>query len=293
MTLRAAGQNGSWIVNLPRVEALQPYWNYRWGLERVDAQSADVEFLPMVWGGAAGAEGLAEKLQTTVVPHIQSGLVQRVMGFNEPDKATQSNLSVERALELWPQLEALGVPLVSPSCARAHGQWMQEFMERASAECRRVDWIGVHWYGGIRPARFQARLEQIYQQYGKPILVTEFAPTDRTALAVSENRHSRQEVLDFAKVVLPWMEAQDWIAGYAWFPFDIDRAHGWTSALFDEDGQMTALGRYYASVTTENPSGDQSIQVEKATKKEEEEQETKEANFSYKQKRIKLFIEDA
>ena len=62
------------------------------------------------------------------------------------------------------------------------------------------------------------------------------------------------------KQALPWMEEQDCIAGYAWFPFDINCPVGNSSALFDKNGNLTACGRYYKSVTPENPSGDQTIQ---------------------------------
>jgi hypothetical protein len=61
------------------------------------------------------------------------------------------------------------------------------------------------------------------------------------------------------KDVLPWMESQNWIAGYAWFSFGIDEAVGSSSALFDHEGNLTDLGRFYQSVTNENPFGDQLI----------------------------------
>jgi hypothetical protein len=40
--------------------------------------------------------------------------------------------------------------------------------------------------------------------------VTEFAPSDRAATTTADNRYSQQNVLDFAKAILPWMEAQEW-----------------------------------------------------------------------------------
>jgi hypothetical protein len=55
---------------------------------------------------------------------------------------------------------------------------------------------------------------------------------------------------------------QDWIAGYSWFSFKSSSPAGTSSALFDENGNITTLGRYYASVNTENPNGDQSIEIE-------------------------------
>jgi hypothetical protein len=94
----------------------------------------------------------------------------------------------------------------------------------------------------------------------RPILVTEFAPADWQATTPEANKWSHNRVLDFAKQALPWLEQQDWIAGYAWFPFESSFPAGSTSALFDENGVITALGRYYASVTPDNIYGDQSIE---------------------------------
>ncbi len=59
------------------------------------------------------------------------------------------------------------------------------------------------------------------------------------------------------KDVLPWMESQNWIAGYAWFSCGIDEAVGTSSVLFDLKGNLTTPGRSYQSVTNENPYGDQ------------------------------------
>ena len=40
-----------------------------------------------------------------------------LLGFNEPDLAEQANMTVEKALELWPRLEATGMRLGSPAVA--------------------------------------------------------------------------------------------------------------------------------------------------------------------------------
>ena len=81
-----------------------------------------------------------------------------------------------------------------------------------------------------------------------PVLITEFSPMDLRATRARDNKHTHAEVLEFAKQVIPWLEAQGWIAGYAWFSFRPTEAYGTTSALFIEEGELTALGRYYASV---------------------------------------------
>ena len=136
---------------------------------------------------------------------------------------------------------------------------MEEFMK--SGSCMQLDWVGVHWYGGADFASFARSMSLLHEKYQRPLLVTEFAPADWNAATPEENRRSPEQVLAFMKKALPWMEAQDWIAGYAWFSFSASSAAGTSSALFNADGSLTALGRFYASVTTENPEGDQSIVV--------------------------------
>lgn len=280
-TLRdpAASSKGTWDKNLPKLEKLQPYWNYSWGADWVSKQTNFIssEFVPMIWGKPKSADALRSTLGEKVVPHIKGGRVKRVLGFNEPDKEDQSDMPYMQAIELWPEFMKLGVPLCSPACANPEGvndpsaqgvpgTWMRDFMKEADKRGYRVDYVGVHWYGGSSPKEFKDKLLRIYEKYGKrPLLITEFAPANwKTNGDMTKNKHTTAKVLAFAKEVLPWMEKQDWIAGYAWFSFGIDRPQGYTSALFFEDGSLTALGRYYASVTTENPGGDQSIQPDAA-----------------------------
>ena len=92
-------------------------------------------------------------------------------------------------------------------------------------------------------------------------MITEFAPADWQAKIHSQNRMKAPAVLSFMKEVLPWMEKQDWIAGYAWFSFGPHEPHGHTSSLFGKNGNLSALGRFYRSVSTDSPNGDQSIDL--------------------------------
>ena len=270
LTMRKPGEPGSAEVNLPRLKKVNPYWNYSWGWDQFSGQPKNVEFMPMAWG-AWSVDGLRKGLRKGVTPHIKSGKVKRFLGFNEPDKPEQANMSYQAALKYWPILETLKVPLCSPACANpegvnddtvqgVRGTWMKDFMAEADRRGYRVDYTGVHWYGGTHVEHFKEKMKRIYEKYGKrPILITEFAPADWEAKNLAQNRHKRHMVLAFMKEVLPWMEKQDWIAGYAWFSFGIHEAVGHTSALFDKNGNLTACGRYYQSITTENPEGDQSI----------------------------------
>jgi len=271
-TLRRGSEKkpGNIASNVDRLKALNVSWNYSWGLKYIEEQPPQIEFIPMTWGSFRNTGW-----QAGVIADIEAGRVKRFLGFNEPDKQEQANMPYTRAIELWPELEKLGVPLCSPACANAEGisdssaqdvrgTWMPDFMEEAEGRGYRIDYIGVHWYGGCSVSSFQEKMKRIYRMYGRrPLLITEFAPADWKARSPADNRHSPAAVLEFMKEVLPWMEKQDWIAGYAWFSFGIDSPVGTSSALFDEDGKLTACGRYYRSVTPDNPRGDQRIKPDK------------------------------
>jgi Glycosyl hydrolase catalytic core len=259
-TLRAEGQMGSWVENLPKVLLLNPYWNYDWGMVRIDAQPDDIEFVPMVWG-ASDPDQLHQRLQEHVVPYIESGQVKRLFGFNEPDLRSQANMNVRQALNLWPELEFVNISLATPSCAKPAGPWMKAFMANVTQSCKRADWVGVHWYGGTDFASFVSRITNYYELYRRPLVITEFGSADFTATTVENNQHSPAAVLAFMKQALPWLEAQYWIVGYVWFAFNITKPSGTSSALIDDQGNLTALGRFYASVRNELPEGDQSIEL--------------------------------
>ena len=271
------GRKPDAVENAARIKALNVYWNYTWGGRRSAAQPADIEFVPMVWG-AWDKQKLKNYLATAVVPEIQAGRAKRLLGFNEPDKKKQANMTYKQALKYWPLLESMNVPLASPGCANTEGinddtaqgvkgTWMRDFMREVDKRGYRVDYIAVHAYHGTSAKHFKAKMKRIYEKYGRrPLLITEFAVADWKAKTPEKNRYSQAKVLAFMKEVLPWLEKQDFIAGYSWFPFSAASAAGTHSALFDEDGKLTACGRYYASITTENPNGNQSIKPDDARK---------------------------
>lgn len=276
---KAKKAGGSWDKNMPLVRKLDVSWNYSWGPNHVESQPDDIEFLPMIWGGA-GKEKLKQYLEKAVIPNIKSGKSKRLLCLNEPDKKEQANMPYMVAIELWPEFEKLDIPLCSPACANpeginddsiqgVQGTWMRDFIKEADKRGYRIDYIGVHWYGGTSAQNFKDKMKRIYEKYGRrPLLITEFAPADwKTKGDITKNKHKPENVLKFMKEVLPWMEKQDWIAGYAWFPFKIDSPQGTSSALFDNNGNLTACGKYYKSVTTENPTGDQDIKPDSPYKK--------------------------
>jgi hypothetical protein len=138
-------------------------------------------------------------------------------------------------------------------------QWMKQFAQSVDDNCLRMEWVGVHWYGGASFTEFQQKMQEFYNLYRRPLLVTEFAPADWSATSVNNNKWTEAMVLDFMKQALPWLEATPWIAGYCWFSFSLSSPAGTSSALIDVQGDLTTNGRYYASVTTADPDGDMRI----------------------------------
>lgn len=231
------------LANLPHLSELRASWNHNWGPHRVDEQPDAVEFLPTLWGGQS-LDAARTKLASEVAPHVASGSVRRLLGFHEPDNSKQSNMPVTRALEVWPALESLEIPLVSPSCSDPFGPWLEEFMLNVDLLCLRVDWIGIRWSGPAVLPSLQDDLRALYEKFNRPLLLTTLAPKSDNA----------NDMLRFMKKALPWLESTEYIRGYAWASTE-----GSASALFKRDGTLTACGRYYASVSPHSPKGDQSI----------------------------------
>lgn len=255
----AVGSLISSARNVPILQSLRPYWNYGWSSVRSTIQPDDIEWVPMIWGGQ-NANAVKQRIDSYVVPHIKSGKVKRILGFNEPDSPSQSNMTVERALEIWPTLEYTNVSVISPSCALPASEWMRSFMITSTNTCKRVDWVAVHWYGSANFISFRNMVRNYYYMYGKkPIILTEFAVADYKTTTFEGNGNTREEVLSFMKQALPWLESRSWIVGYAWFPYSINDIKGWTSALYDNSGQLTPLGQYYASVRKDAPYGNLTI----------------------------------
>ena len=234
-------------VSLPRLEALSPAWFYSWAAEPFtgfEALPAGSAFVPMAWG-RAGLVGDGAVKPALWIAGREAGLYDTLLGFNEPDFASQSNISAAQALDLWPALESTGLRLVSPSAAHATGTWMKDFMAGVEARGLRVDAVGVHRYGGPDAQAFLRWLEGVHDLYQRPLWVTELGVADWNADTPEQNRYTDKQVYDFMYEVLPALERLDYVERYAWFPSDRHRAALTHSSLFEPDGSLTRLGRLY------------------------------------------------
>lgn len=223
-----------------KTSELGAHWMYSWGNTIREEIPDNVEFVPMFWGSGSVNQENLDRIKKLA----DEGTVKYVLGFNEPDGLTQANMTVDKAIELWPQLEQMGIPLVSPATVNPTNDWMQEFMRRADAQGLRVDYVAVHHYGGANVLAFINKLKETYNLYKRPIWVTEFAVADWNATSPENNRYTEAEVIAFMKDALVALDDIDWVYRYAWF--DGRNAPLFSSALFDDSARITPVGQIYA-----------------------------------------------
>jgi len=232
-----------WVQKL---NDLHVSWHYSWGSDLKKDEPDSVEFVPMIWGAWGDFSGLDKKI-TKIKALADSGKVHYLLGFNEPDNKDQANMSVDDAIKAWPKLMDAGVKLGSPACVHADRTWMKQFMAKADSLEYRIDFVTVHWYGGKNADNFINYLKKIHDLYNRPIWITEFAVADWSAGSVSENKYTASDVKKFLSEVLPAMEKLNFVERYAWFSASTSSAALGTSALFDNSGNLTSVGKLYAN----------------------------------------------
>lgn len=236
-------KNAGWNT---KIEKLNGSWHYSWGSDLDKLEPDDVEFVPMIWGAWSDTAKVQQKLDE-ILELKNQGKVKYLLGFNEPDHTDQANMSVESAIKYWPKLEAVGLPLGSPAAANPTGDWMKAFMEEAGKRNFRIDFICVHWYGGISVSGFLTRLKEIHDLYNRPIWITEFAPADWTAQSPATSKHTKLEILNFMKEALPALDDLEYVQRYSWFSANETSGPLGNAALFTSSGQLTTLGAFYST----------------------------------------------
>lgn len=225
------------------LDALDVNWFYTWGASYPEGRPMQ-DFIPMIWG--------PESVRRDAVEEVKSELpvtgAAELLGFNEPDHPEQSDMSVETAIELWPALESSGLRLGSPAPVQALGDWLKEFMEEAGAKDLRVDFITMHSYPSPNSDSFLENVQKLYDRYGKPIWITEYAVADWEATAKSPSRHSEKDIMAFMAETASGLRQMPFVERFAWKT----RAEGdpimGASALFRQDGSLTPTGELYKSL---------------------------------------------
>lgn len=216
-------------------------WYYTWAASPQGVVGAGAEgFVPMVWG---------EKSMDAANLATAQANGPYLLGFNEPDMAEQSDMSVDRALDLWPKLMATGKVLGSPAVAYGGdtaGGWLDRFMTGAAARGYRVDFVALHWYGGdfrTGPAVEQLRsyLEAVHRKYGKPVWLTEYALTD---FSHGTRFPSEEQQAAFVTASTKMLDSLPYVRRYAWFGLPAADS-GPSTGLYRSGAVETEAGRAF------------------------------------------------
>ena len=186
-----------------------------------------------------------------------------LLGFNEPDRPDQANMSVARAVELWPRLMAMDVPLVSPANALGgEDWWLQNFADQIDGRGYRMEYSGGHWYSGPSVNNLFAHIDDVQSRSnGRPVWLTEFSVVDWSG---GSGNWSEESNYNFILEFLWRAESKANLEKYAVFLFSGNSpANPWTMSNprsnFFSNGSLTPFGKAYAawdgvtSIQTDQP----------------------------------------
>jgi hypothetical protein len=181
---------------------------------------------------------------TSALNKIAAAGYKTVLGFNEPNKTDQANLTVAQVIGMWPALTAnAGVRVSSPSTsADAPGQsWFTDFMTQATAMSFRVDFIALHWYGwnagscDSKASQLESYIKWAEAIPGnRPIWITEWG-------CLNLSNPDMATVQAFYTAAVAMFAKHPRIERYAWYP--------WTTNnnLVDTADALTSLGTAFAA----------------------------------------------
>ncbi|HEX3750620.1 MAG TPA: sigma-70 family RNA polymerase sigma factor [Streptosporangiaceae bacterium] len=217
-------------------------WFYNWGSSPSGVASPPgVGYVPMIWGASNVTSATLAQVKTEG---------RYLLGFNEPDLAAQSNMTVPQALSLWPQLEATGMTLGSPAVSAngaTPGSWLDQFMSGAAARGDRVDFITLHWYGsdfstGPAVSQLESYLQAVYDRYHKPIWLTEFGLAN---FGTGQFPTGAQQAA-FVTAAIKMLDSLSYVQRYAWFALPANSTDG-SMGLFTSSGAATETGQAFAA----------------------------------------------
>lgn len=209
-------RKSAWLL-----EDLGISWYYNWGSSNF-ADNINAEFVPMIWGTSS----MNQETLNEIREGYEEGRYKYLLTFNEPDvysPGISSGISVETALDLWPELEKLGIPLSSPAPTNYYTGWLDEFMEGVKERNYRVDFIALHCYQNFGDANavneLRNQLIEIYQKYQLPIWITEFAAIDIWVWGGHTGNPdcTLDAAKKYTKNISNMLESLGFIERYAWF----------------------------------------------------------------------------
>ena len=221
-------------------------WYYNWSTSHASFTTpSGASYVPMIWSAAhVTSQELSEA----------KAAGSYLLGFNEPDMRGQANMSVDNALQLWPQLQATGMTLGSPAVAyggNTAGGWLDRFMSEAASKGYRVDFVTLHWYGGDFNTtnavnQLRSYIQAVYNRYHKPIWLTEFALMRFSSAGTIYPTEGQQAA--FLTAATKMLDGLPYLQRYAWYKLGAPDT-GDSSGLFRSGPQITPVGQAFQAAS--------------------------------------------
>jgi hypothetical protein len=217
-------------------------WTYNWGSGKPGNLPAGVQFYPMWWS----YYGASQAADTAALTALVNGGAPVLLMYNEPDNASQANLTVAYALQGYTHASvaarSIGFGnLISPACADDNSTWMQQFMASVKSQGLLCHAVAIHNYNSSASA-FLSYVDGIHNRYGYNVYVTEFAPTDwksPTGITVAMCQ-------SYMATAVPGLKSRGYVLDYSWYCGTLPGTGVLqTAALFDSSGNLTTLGTQY------------------------------------------------
>jgi Glycosyl hydrolase catalytic core len=213
-------------------------WYYTWRTSS-GLRPAKARFVPMIWG--------AKQVTASDLATARKSSTGELLGFNEPDRPDQANLTPQQACDLWPRLQATGLRLGAPAVswgADMAGGWLDRFMTCARKRHLRVDFIPLHFYSSNYTSAandLKRYIAATHARYRKPVWITEYALLD---FGAGRPQATPAQQSAFVRRSTAMMNRLSYLERYAWFALEYDKARLGTG-LYDAKGRPTPWGSAY------------------------------------------------
>lgn len=207
-------------------------WVYNWNISR--NSTLDLEYVPIRqnrWW-----PGLGQNWQSRGANHL--------LGYNEPDRPDQANLTVSEAIGGWPDLLATGLRAGAPAVSDGGLSWLYDFIDQADAANLRVDFVPIHYYRCRTPSdaagaatQFYDFLKGIHDRTKRPLWVTEWNNGANWTTCADPTFAQQQAAV---AAMIDMLEETPFVERYALYNWVEDvRRVKW------DDGWLTAAGVTY------------------------------------------------
>ncbi len=187
-------------------------WAYNYDDNTTVVLPPSVDFVPMIhdayWEPLSDVQARSPGWRDQAQPDY-------LLAYNEPDNSTQANMSTNTVISLWPSLQNLNVPLLSPAMQNTFDAWAYSFFDLIASNNFRVDYTAVHLYVPPSSTSLIGDLQSAYSTWGRPVWLTEFSPVDWSG----NQGWTEDDDYNFLAEFMWLAEGNEWLKRYAIFPF--------------------------------------------------------------------------